>query len=60
MDLELLAGQVSITSTFYFQLFCMKVLCTVFLSLGLGFEFFWQNNIGAKASRFMSIKLTTV
>jgi len=36
----------------------MKVLCTVFLSLQFGFEFFWQKNIGTKAALKMFMKLT--
>jgi len=49
---------VSISLTFYFQLFPTKVLCAAFHSLQFGFEIFWQKNIGAKAAHKMFMKLT--
>jgi len=40
----------SISPTFYKQLFQTKVFCTAFLCSELGFVIFWQKNIGAKAA----------
>jgi len=54
-----LTGQVSISSTFYSSLFCMKVLCAAFLLLQFGFVIFWQKNSGKKAACKMLMKLTT-
>jgi hypothetical protein len=51
--------QVSISSTFYVRLFCMEVLWAAFLKLKFGFVIFWQNNISAKATCKMLMKLTT-
>jgi len=51
--------QVSISSTFYEQLFCLNVFFEIFLQLEFGFVIFWQNNICAKAARKMFGKLTT-
>jgi len=48
---------VSISPTFYEQLFCTKLLCAAFLYLQFGFIFFWQKNIGAKVARKMLVKL---
>jgi hypothetical protein len=36
-----------------------KVLCTAFLYLQIGFEFFWHKNVGAKAARKMLMKCST-
>jgi hypothetical protein len=49
---------VSISSTFYLNIFHMKVLCTAFLKLQFGFEIFCQKNISTRAARKMLIKLT--
>ena len=51
--------KVSISSTFYAQLFCTKVLCAAFLHLRFGFVIFCQKNISAKAARKMLMKLVT-
>jgi len=52
--------QVSISPTFYEQLFHIKVFFATFLFLQFGFViFFWQENIGAKAVCKMLAKLTT-
>ena len=50
--------KVSISPTFYEQLFCTKVLNTAFLCLQLGFVIFWPKKISAKAARKMLVKLT--
>ncbi len=47
----------SISSTFYEQFFQTKVICAVFFYLQFGFVISWQNNIGAKASHEMLVKL---
>jgi hypothetical protein len=49
---------VSISPTFYAQLFCTKVLRKAFLSLDLRFVLFWRKTIGAKAARNELVKLT--
>ena len=49
----------SISPTFYEQLFCTKVFCTAFMCLQFGFVIFWQKKIGAKAAHKMLVKLTT-
>jgi len=49
---------VSISSTFYTQLFCTKVFCAAFLLLQFGYVTFWHKNIGAKAAHKILIKLT--
>jgi len=51
--------QVSISATFYKQLFCTKVFCAAFLYLQFGFVIFWQKNISEKAARKTLVKLTT-
>jgi hypothetical protein len=50
---------VSISRTFYSQLFCMNVFCTA-VQLKFVFEIFWGKLIGKKAARKMSVKLTKV
>jgi len=50
---------VSISPTFYDQLFHTKAFSTAFLYLQVGFVIFWQKNIGEKAARKMLVKLTT-
>ena len=42
--------QVSISPTFYEQVFCRKVFWAAFLDLRLRFVFFWQKEIGSKTS----------
>jgi len=54
------AVQVSISWTFYAQLFRMKVFCTAFFQLQFGFVIFGRKNIGAKAACKRLMKLTTV
>ena len=49
---------VSISPTFYEQLFRMKVFRAAFLYLRLRFVFFWQKQIGEKVARKMLVKLT--
>jgi len=49
----------SISSTFYSQLFGTKVLGAAFLYLQIFFEIFWCKNIGAKVACKMLMKLTT-
>jgi len=49
--------QVSMLSTFYKQLFCMKVFCTAFLLLQFRFAIFWLMNIFGKPTRKMLVKL---
>ena len=51
--------QVSISPTFYEQLFCTKVFWAAFLYLHCRFVIFWCKEIGAKAARKMLVKLTT-
>jgi hypothetical protein len=48
----------TISPTFYEQIFCSKEFCKVFLKLQLGFVIFWPNNIGAKAGGKMLAELT--
>ena len=48
----------TISPTFYKQLFYTKVLRAAFCTDGLGLYFFWQKEIGAKAARKMLVKLT--
>ena len=50
--------QVSISPTFYKQLFCTKVFRAAFLYLHCRFVLFWHTEIGAKAAHKMSVKLT--
>ena len=52
------AVEVSISSTFYEQLFHTKVFFEAFLSLQLRFVFFWRTENGAKAALKMLVKLT--
>jgi hypothetical protein len=40
---------VSCSTTFYKQLFCMKVFCAAFMHLQFGFVIFWQKDFGAKS-----------
>ena len=51
-------NQVSISPTFYEQLFRRKVFWAAFLYLRLRFVFFWQKEIGKKAACKMLVKLT--
>ena len=48
----------SISPTFYKQLFHTKVLCVPFMCLQFGFVFFWRKDFGAKAAHKMLVKLT--
>jgi len=50
---------VSISPTFYEQLFLTKVFYAASLYLQFGFVFFWLKNIGTKAACKMLVKLTT-
>jgi len=47
--------QVSISTTFYEQLFHSKVFCADFMCLQFRLVFFWQKEIGAKAARKMLV-----
>jgi hypothetical protein len=49
---------VSISTIFYEQLFCTKVICAAFLCLKFGFVIFWRKDFGAKAAHKMLVKLT--
>jgi len=49
---------VSISPTFYAQLFCTKVFRAAFLYLWLRFVLFWRKEIGTKAACKMLVKLT--
>jgi len=49
--------QVSISSTFYDQLFGTEVFCTVFMCLQFGFAIFCRKKTGAKAARKMMVQL---
>ena len=51
--------QVTISLTFYEQLFCINVFCGAFLYLQFVCVYFWQKNIGGKATHKMLMKLTT-
>ena len=42
--------QVTISLTFYTQLFCTKMFCAAFMHLKFGFEIFWQQEISLKAA----------
>ena len=48
----------SISPTFYEQLFCTKVFRAAYLYLRLRFVDFWQKEIGAKAALKMLVKLS--
>ena len=50
---------VSISPTFYEQVFCTKVFCEASLCLQFGFVLFWQKEIDTKAARNVLVKLTT-
>ena len=50
---------VSISATFYKQLFCTKAFCAAFLYLQFVFVIFWQKEIGAKAACKVLVKLTS-
>ncbi len=52
------AGEMSISPTFYEQLFRTKVFCTAFLELQFGFVIFWGKIIGAKVACKTMMKLT--
>ncbi len=48
----------SISPTFYKQLFHTKVLCAPFMCLQFEFVIFWQKDFGTKAAHKMLVKLT--
>jgi hypothetical protein len=48
---------VSISPTFYKQLFFTKVSCAAFMCLQFGFVIFWQKDFGTKAAHKMLVKL---
>ncbi len=48
----------SISPTFYEQLFHMKVLCTAILYLKFGFKLLWRKTIDGKAAFTMLVILT--
>ncbi len=48
----------SISPTFYKQLFHTKVLCVPFMCLQLGFVFFWRKDFGPKTAHKLLVKLT--
>ncbi len=50
--------KVSISSTFYEQLFHSKVYCATFMCLQFGFVIFWQINMGVKFAHKMLAKST--
>ena len=50
---------VTISLTFYEQLYSVKVFCAAFMCLQLGFECFWHKEIGTKPWRNILVKLTT-
>jgi hypothetical protein len=43
--------QVSISPTFYEQLFVLRCFCEIFVYSQFGIVIFWQKSIGAKAGR---------
>ena len=49
----------SISPTFYEQLFCTQVSCSAFLCLQFGFVIFCQKEIGAKATGEILVKLSS-
>jgi hypothetical protein len=49
---------VSISPTFYEQLFHTKVICAAFMCVKFGFVIFWQKDFGANAAIKMLVKLT--
>jgi hypothetical protein len=49
---------VSISPTFYKQLFCTKVFCAAFMCLQFEFVIFWRKDLGTKAAHKMLVKLT--
>jgi len=49
----------SISQTFYEHLFRTKIFSGYFKSLQIGFDIFWQKEIGAKAAHKMLVKWTT-
>jgi len=51
------SDQVSISPTFYEQLFCTKLFCSAFLYVQVGFVIFWPKNNGAKAAYKMLVKM---
>jgi hypothetical protein len=55
---KLCHNQVSISPIFYEQLFHMKVFCTAFMCLQLGFVIFWRKDFGTKAAHKMLVKMT--
>ena len=58
MPLDRSSSQVSISPTFYEQLYCTKVLCTAFMSLQFQLVFFCRKEIGTKAAHKMLVKMT--
>jgi len=50
--------KVSISSTFYKQLFCLNLFFVAFLYLRFDFVIFWQKNIGEKAAHKMLVKFS--
>jgi hypothetical protein len=54
-----MGDEVSVSPTFYEQLFSTKVFCAAFQHLQFGFVIFWKKNIGAKAPCKMLVELTT-
>ncbi len=55
----MLKTQVSISPTFYQQLFHTKKYCKAFLYTQFGFVIFWRKNISAKGALKMLVKLTS-
>ncbi len=51
-------SQVSISPTFYEQLFRTKVFCAAFMCLQFGLVIFWRKDFGAKVAHKMMVKLT--
>ena len=56
--MERVYDSVSISTTFYKQHLCMKVLPAAFMCLQLRFVIFCQKEIGAKSTYKMLVKLT--
>jgi len=57
-NVDEIVWQVSISPTFYEQLFPAKVFFETFIYLQFGFVIFWKNNIGAKSAHKLLVKLT--
>ena len=58
LSFSFIVGQVSISPTFYEQLFRAKDFRVTFLYLHCRFKLFWRKEIGEKAARKMLVKLT--